>query len=117
MSTRNNFRKRLPGQRPPFIRRQAESFQGGTDSPLYGTPGGVLPGFSSDRRSPGSAGDYEKLLVNKGKTVRVLEPGHEYIGTALGINDKGELLIRREDGSVTAVYAGEVSVRGVYGYV
>ena len=62
-------------------------------------------------------GDYEKLLVNKGKTVRVLEPGHEYIGTALGINDKGELLIRREDGSVTAVYAGEVSVRGVYGYV
>ena len=29
----------------------------------------------------------------------------------------GELLVQREDGSVEAVYAGEVSVRGIYGYV
>ncbi len=61
--------------------------------------------------------DYGRLLVNTGKGVRVMEPGNEYVGTALGINDRGELLVRREDGSVTAVYAGEVSVRGVYGYV
>ena len=61
--------------------------------------------------------DYAELLVNTGKIVRVMEPGHEYLGTALGINDKGELLVRKEDSLVTAVYAGEVSVRGVYGYV
>lgn len=61
--------------------------------------------------------DYAKLLVNTDRKVQVLEPGHEYTGTALGINERGELLVRREDGSVAAVYAGEVSVRGVYGYV
>ena len=36
---------------------------------------------------------------------------------ALGINDGGELLVRKSDGSETAIYAGEVSVRGIYGYV
>ncbi len=60
---------------------------------------------------------YEKLLVNRGRTVRVLEPGNEYEGTALGISARGELLVRGEDGTVKNVYAGEVSVRGVYGYV
>lgn len=60
---------------------------------------------------------YNKLLLNKGRKVRVLEPGHEYVGTALGISGKGELLVRREDGTETRVYGGEVSVRGVYGYV
>ena len=39
------------------------------------------------------------------------------LGTALGINKSGELLVKKEDGSVAEVYAGEVSVRGIYGYV
>lgn len=60
---------------------------------------------------------YEELLVNKGVRVRVLEPKGEYEGTAMGINNNGELLVERTDGSVEAVYAGEVSVRGIYGYV
>lgn len=29
----------------------------------------------------------------------------------------GELLVEKEDGTITEVYAGEVSVRGLYGYV
>lgn len=61
--------------------------------------------------------EYEKLLVNKGNQVCVLEPGREHTGTALGINDRGELLVELPDGQVEEVYAGEVSVRGVYGYV
>ena len=61
--------------------------------------------------------EYNELLLNRDQKVRVLEPGREYTGTALGINQNGELLVVREDGSRTAVYAGEVSVRGVYGYV
>lgn len=60
---------------------------------------------------------YRSLLVNNGKEVRVLDPKGEFRGIAQGINDLGELLVEREDGSVTAVYAGEVSVRGIYGYV
>lgn len=61
--------------------------------------------------------EYEELLLNRGQTVKVLEPGNEYSGVSRGINEKGELLVQREDGTVTAVYAGEVSVRGIYGYV
>ena len=61
--------------------------------------------------------EYEGLLVNKGKEVRVLDPKGEYSGVAEGITDTGELLVRLTDGSVTEVYAGEVSVRGIYGYV
>lgn len=60
---------------------------------------------------------YSRLLVNNGREVRVLDPKGEFQGIARGINELGELLVEREDGSVTAVYAGEVSVRGIYGYV
>ena len=60
---------------------------------------------------------YNELLLNRGRKVRVLEPGHEYTGMAEGIDSMGELLVRREDGTLARVYAGEVSVRGVYGYV
>ena len=60
---------------------------------------------------------YEAILVNLNQEVRVLDPKGEYTGTALGINNKGELLVRKQDGTTVEVYAGEVSVRGVYGYV
>lgn len=60
---------------------------------------------------------YEKLLVNRDREVCVLDPKGEFRGTARGINDQGELLVERQDGSIEEVYAGEVSVRGVYGYV
>lgn len=61
--------------------------------------------------------EYEQMLVNKNQEVLVLEPGNEYQGLALGINREGELLVKRENGETEAVFAGEVSVRGIYGYV
>ena len=60
---------------------------------------------------------YNRLLVNCRKDVRILEPGNEYEAIASGINDTGELIVTTEDGKEKAIYAGEVSVRGVYGYV
>lgn len=60
---------------------------------------------------------YNELLINRGRPVRVMEPRREYDGISGGINDKGELLVTKEDGTCTPVYAGEVSVRGIYGYV
>ena len=60
---------------------------------------------------------YNQLLVSRGREVTVLEPGHEYHAHAIGINETGELLVRKEDGKEEAVFAGEVSVRGIYGYV
>ena len=60
---------------------------------------------------------YERLLVNCGREVRILDPKGEFQGIAKGINEQGELLVERADGSLQKVYAGEVSVRGIYGYV
>ncbi len=60
---------------------------------------------------------YDGYLVNKDKEVRVLDPKGEFTGTADGINDYGELIVQKEDGSFTRVDSGEVSVRGIYGYV
>ncbi|MCR5675050.1 MAG: biotin--[acetyl-CoA-carboxylase] ligase [Lachnospiraceae bacterium] len=59
---------------------------------------------------------YEKRLLNKDRPVRVLDPRGEYAGTALGIDERGALLVRTADGEVCAVNAGEVSVRGLYHY-
>lgn len=61
--------------------------------------------------------EYEKNLANCGRKVCVLDPKGEFTGTAKGINDNGELLVEKEDGQLVTVYAGEVSVRGIYGYV
>ena len=61
--------------------------------------------------------EYNTLLSGKDGIVQVLEPGNEYRGISEGINRLGELQVRRENGTVESVYAGEVSVRGIYGYV
>ena len=60
---------------------------------------------------------YNSRLANCGTQVRVLSPGSEYTCMALGIDEMGELLVRTEDGKVCKVISGEVSVRGIYGYV
>ena len=60
--------------------------------------------------------EYNELLVNKDRQVKILEPGNHYEAYALGINDTGELIVEKEDGSVQNIFAGEVSVRGIYGY-
>ena len=57
------------------------------------------------------------MLVNRDQEVKVLEPGNEYKAHAIGINQTGELIVRTPDGKEKEIYAGEVSVRGVYGYV
>lgn len=59
---------------------------------------------------------YNSLLINKDKVVKVLDPKGEYTGIARGINELGELLVEMPDGRIKNVYAGEVSVRGLYGY-
>lgn len=60
---------------------------------------------------------YNAALINLGRRVKVLDAKGEYTGTAGGITPRGELIVEREDGKRELVYAGEVSVRGLYGYV
>ncbi len=61
--------------------------------------------------------EYDAKLVNLGRQVRVLEPGGEYTGLCRGIGSEGELLVVLPDGEEKTIFSGEVSVRGVYGYV
>ena len=84
----------------------------------------VMEAFERDYDAFAAAGDltpllesYNRRLVNLGRRVRVLDPKGEWEGMARGINTRGELLVEDGSGAVTAVYAGEVSVRGIYGYV
>ncbi len=65
----------------------------------------------------GLAGQYNSLLVNVDREVKVLDPKGEWSGISHGITPTGELRVERADGVETLVYAGEVSVRGRNGYV
>ena len=60
---------------------------------------------------------YNQILINRNQEVMVLEPGGMYKAEALGINETGELVVKKADGDIESVFAGEVSVRGLYGYV
>ena len=60
---------------------------------------------------------YNQILVNRNQQVKVLDLNQEFTGTAQGITSGGELLVRTENGKTEKIMAGEVSVRGFYGYV
>jgi BirA family biotin operon repressor/biotin-[acetyl-CoA-carboxylase] ligase len=60
--------------------------------------------------------EYNALLVNTQKQVRVLDPKEPFEGKAIGITKKGELIVDTWE-SRKLVSSGEVSVRGIYGYV
>lgn len=60
---------------------------------------------------------YRKDCVTLGKEVCVISPEGSRPGFAVDVDDNGELLVRFSDGSIQGVHAGEVSVRGMYGYV
>ena len=59
---------------------------------------------------------YNALLVNCDRDVQIIGAKETYQAHAIGIDHTGELIVRREDGSIEKINAGEVSVRGVYGY-
>lgn len=84
----------------------------------------VLERFEQNYESFLAAGDlspfkeeYDRLLANRGREVKVLEKQRELVGTCLGIDEAGELLVQTPGGECKTVFAGEVSVRGLYGYV
>lgn len=60
---------------------------------------------------------YDQELVNVEREVKVLAPCGDYTGISHGINNQGELIVELSDGTIREVNSGEVSVRGIYGYV
>ena len=60
---------------------------------------------------------YRRDCVNLGKTVQLLGTQGRETVTAVGIDDEFGLVVRAADGTEKTVRSGEVSVRGLYGYV
>ena len=59
---------------------------------------------------------YEKRLINIGRIVKVLDPKGEYEAKALGIDERGRLMIEKDE-KIDFIDSGEVSIRGILGYV
>jgi len=59
---------------------------------------------------------YNKKLINLDKEVKVLDPKEPYEGISRGITNTGELIVEINN-KIRHVASGEVSVRGMYGYV
>jgi len=60
---------------------------------------------------------YEENCITLGKTVKLIARDEETIAKALEINKEGALVVELQDGSIKEVSTGEVSVRGLYGYI
>ncbi|MBQ6431455.1 MAG: biotin--[Oscillospiraceae bacterium] len=61
--------------------------------------------------------EYAAACVTVGKRVQVISGAERRPAFAEGIDENGALLVRWENGEIAAVSTGEVSVRGMYGYV
>ena len=61
---------------------------------------------------------YRQDCINLGKTVQLLHPdGRRETAQAVGIDADFGLVVRLADGREEVIRSGEVSVRGLYGYV
>lgn len=76
--------------------------------PLY--KGFIKNGFEPFRA------EYRDLCASIKREVRIISRGSEMIGTAIDIDKNGGLVVMTAAGTVT-VTSGEVSVRGIYGYI
>ena len=60
---------------------------------------------------------YRNHCVTLGKEIQVLRGDTVLPGKAIGMDDTGGLLVEYPNGTTQTVSSGEVSVRGMYGYV
>lgn len=61
--------------------------------------------------------EYRRRCVNLGQELQVLRRGTARTATAVDIDGEFGLTVRYGDGTVETLRSGEVSVRGLYGYV
>ena len=60
---------------------------------------------------------YNKRCINVGKDLKVLTRQDEIICKGVAVQKDGTLQVALEDGTLNNIHSGEVSVRGLYGYV
>ena len=60
---------------------------------------------------------YRKDCITLGQQISILRGDEVRHATALDVDDQGALVVLFEDGHTETVTSGEVSIRGMYGYV
>lgn len=60
---------------------------------------------------------YNEILVHRDMKVKIVKGKKETEATTIGINEHGALLIRHVSGKMDNIKAGEISVRGIHGYI
>ncbi len=60
---------------------------------------------------------YRRHCITLGKEIKVIQGDSVNYGIAVDLDEDGGLLVRFADGSKKIVASGEVSVRGMYGYL
>ena len=60
---------------------------------------------------------YRQDCITVGKEISLVRGDEIRHGLAIGVDEEGALLVQFRDGHTEAVSSGEVSVRGLYGYV
>jgi len=60
--------------------------------------------------------EYRRRCLTTGKEVQIITGDTRRVATALEVDENFGLVVRESDGTQNTVYAGEVSVRGLYGY-
>lgn len=60
---------------------------------------------------------YRKDCVTIGRPITVLQEAAAYPATALDVSDDGALVVQAQDGTIRKLQSGEVSIRGMDGYL
>ena len=61
--------------------------------------------------------EYNRRLIHLNQRIRVLDGESSYEGISRGINSLGELLVTTKNGETTTLHSGEISIRGLHGYL
>ena len=110
---------------PPELRERAVSLSMAAGKPV--SRASVIQGFVQalwarwdafvQAGIPSFMEDYAARSVTLGRTVRVEQAAESFVGVAEALGAQGELLVRTQPGELRPVWAGDVSVRGLMGYV
>ena len=68
-------------------------------------------------RKPELMARYRRDCVTIGQRISLVRGGETRHGQALDVDDDGALVVAFDSGGVETVASGEVSIRGMYGYV
>lgn len=76
-----------------------------------------LYGFLLEGNTRAVTNEWRSASATLGKKVRVLFKNSEYQGVAEDITEEGHLLVYCDDGQLREIVSGEISVRGMLGYI